>query len=278
MNKILSENIGWINGQWKDIDKITIPVTDRGASLSDGIFETLLILEGRPIFLKEHIDRWTKSAKYLGMESPPDTKNISTLLKEGLNISSLKSRNFSVRLNWTRGHQIKRGIEINILKKHQNYNFWLEMRSYEPCFSEISALICKNEKRNPHSQVNNVKTFAYSQLINARREANNKGFNDSIILNIYDNVCCGSTSNLLVLYKDKWITPPIESGCLPGIMRQKGIDTGQIIVDEIKSLDQSEIKIMLINSLSCRPVKKLDSKQLKTYSYPKEFFNSIINQ
>ena len=43
------ETLGWQKDQWLDIDKIFIAANNRGLKFADGIFETILIKENKPI-------------------------------------------------------------------------------------------------------------------------------------------------------------------------------------------------------------------------------------
>ena len=43
------ETLGWYKDQWLDIDRIFIAANNRGLKFADGIFETILIKENKPI-------------------------------------------------------------------------------------------------------------------------------------------------------------------------------------------------------------------------------------
>ena len=43
------ETLGWHRDQWVDIDRIFIAANNRGLKFADGIFETILIKENKPI-------------------------------------------------------------------------------------------------------------------------------------------------------------------------------------------------------------------------------------
>ena len=61
----MKASIGWYKNQWLDIDKIFISANNRGLKFSDGIFETLLIRQNKPVLFDEHIHRLEKSSKIL---------------------------------------------------------------------------------------------------------------------------------------------------------------------------------------------------------------------
>ena len=43
------ETLGWHKDQWLDIERIFIAANNRGLKFADGIFETILIKENKPI-------------------------------------------------------------------------------------------------------------------------------------------------------------------------------------------------------------------------------------
>ena len=61
------ETLGWHKDQWLDIDRIFIAANNRGLKFADGIFETILIKQNKPILLDEHLKRLEKSSKILNI-------------------------------------------------------------------------------------------------------------------------------------------------------------------------------------------------------------------
>ena len=86
---------------------------------------------------------------------------------------------------------------------------------------------------------------------------------------------CGATSNLVVKRQNKWLTPRLGSGCLPGIMRQRGIDTGLFYEAEIGPEPKSEDNWLLINSLSCHSISKINTNSLKIYKEVELLWKSL---
>ena len=53
----------------------------------------------------------------------------------------------------------------------------------------------------------------------ARREAEERGADEALMLNTAGRLCCGTASNLFLVLGDRLATPPIAEGALPGITR-----------------------------------------------------------
>ena len=273
MTKNRKEKLGWIDGQWGIFKDLKLPINDRGLNFADGIFETILILNGTPQLLTEHLNRWENSANILGMNPPPSKTWLIPLIEDGINRSQINKRNGVIRLNWTRGESKQRGIDLSNTNPHR---FWLEIDSCQPNFESISTIISQIERRNSFSKLSSCKTFSYNQAIQARIEAKNAGFDDALLLNIEGNICCGTTANILVKRENNWLTPSLKSGCLPGIMRQRGIDLNIIKEGLIESSPQDNDEWFLINSLSCRPIQKINQKELRRSTNPEEFWMKLL--
>ena len=58
-------------GHWGPPDQLALPLSDRGLTLADGLFETVLVEGGRPRLLAQHLARWQAAAALLAMAAPP---------------------------------------------------------------------------------------------------------------------------------------------------------------------------------------------------------------
>ena len=273
MTENKDKKLGWINGHWGIFKDLKLPISDRGLNFADGIFETILILNGKPQLLNEHCNRWEKSSTILGMNPPPSQEWLNSIIEEGIKRSKLEDKNGVIRLNWTRGDSKQRGIDLDNANIHR---FWLEIDSFQPNFETISTIISQTEKRNSYSKLSFCKTFSYNQAIQARMEAKKLGCDDALLLNIQGDLCCGTTANILVKRGNNWLTPPLNSGCLPGIMRQRGIDLNIIKESILEPFPKSKDEWFLLNSLSCRPIQKINKKDLKLSTSPRDFWLSLL--
>ena len=277
MTETNHNSIGWIDGIWGPTNKLSIPICDRGLTLGDGLFETILIYKGLPKLLTSHLSRMRSGAAILKMAAPPSENWLQPLIEEGISRASLQNNNGILRLNWSRGNNLSRGINLsNTTTSQSQHRFWLEINSGEPSFQCLSSIISRNERRNPYSKLNHCKTFGYSQSIQARIEANLAGFDEALLLSYSGEICCGATANLLVHRHNQWLTPHSQSGCLQGIMRQQGINSGVVKEARINKMPEEGDKWLLINSLGCQPIHTVNQQSLKLFSNPKNFWLSLI--
>ena len=93
-------SLGWYKDQWLDVDQILIAANNRGLKFADGIFETILINENKPVLFDEHLKRLEKSSKILNINLKINKLTLRQLIHDGIKKLSLKNDQFaSVRIN-----------------------------------------------------------------------------------------------------------------------------------------------------------------------------------
>jgi branched-subunit amino acid aminotransferase/4-amino-4-deoxychorismate lyase len=267
--------IAWIDGRWGDPDDLQLSLSDRGLQLADGLFETILVLNGTAQLLPEHLARWIASAELLGMDPPPSQQDLSGLIDEAIVKSELHQASGALRLNWSRGSGQGRGIGIANLNHHR---FWLTLTPCSMHFLPIRTITSRLERRNRDSMSSRCKTFAYTAAIQARREAERAGADDALLHNTQGELCCGTVANLLVHREGRWITPPLSSGCLPGVMRARALSLGIAMEADVGETLQSSDQGLLINSLSCRPIKMHDNQCLTAPSSAQGLWQLLVDK
>ena len=225
----------------------------------------MLVERGEPLLLEAHLQRWQESAALLGMAAPPGLQALMPLIQEGVKRAGLQPGHCgALRLNWSRGCG---GRGINLPDQHDP-RFWLLLTPIEPNFQPQTAHISRHERRNGDSRLSRCKTFAYGQSIQARREAREAGADEAVLLSTGGDLCCGAVANLLVQRQGQWLTPPVSSGCLPGVMRGRALQRGLAQEADLAWLADStapahaDQRWLLLNSLGCRPLSAVNGLPL----------------
>ena len=87
-------------------------------------------------------------------------------------------------------------------------------------------------------------------LYDAERENLPDGVDEFIYLNERNEVCEGTITNIFVKIAGQWLTPPLSSGCLPGVLRRKKIEDASCKVKIVTFSDlQDAQKITVGNAL-----------------------------
>ena len=263
----MNDPIAWLGdgtgqGRWGTPQTLTLPISDRGLLLADGLFETLLVEAGQAWLLEEHLARWQSSAALLGLPPPPGAATVQPLITAAIERSGIGKAlgsSGALRLNWSRGSGA-RGIDP---PRISSPSFWLQLSASKPCFEPVRVIVSPTETRSATSLLSRCKSFAYGASIQARRQALEAGAEDALLTSSAGGLCCGTSANLLVCRGGSWITPPLSSGCLPGVMRQRGLDRGLITEAPVHEDDlQNSAGALLLNSLGCRAISHLGAARL----------------
>jgi branched-subunit amino acid aminotransferase/4-amino-4-deoxychorismate lyase len=241
-------------GQWGPLDRLRLPLDDRGLLLADGLFETVLVAAGRPRLLAEHLRRWRDGASLLQLPQPPTAEALEPLIAEAIRQGGIPWG--ALRLNWTRGGG-GRGIDLPAPPAEPlDPRFWLQLTAWRPTFSPVRVMVSPTERRHPTNVASRCKTFAYGWAVQARREARAVGADDALIRNTAGDLCCATTANLVLRRHGVWLTPPASSGCLPGVMRGRALALGLIQEAPLAPDDLEKAEAgLLLNSLDCRPLR-----------------------
>jgi branched-subunit amino acid aminotransferase/4-amino-4-deoxychorismate lyase len=255
----------WEESRWGSPDALGLPLSDRGLLLAFGLFETVLVERDRPRLLAQHLQRLASSAALLELPPPPGPAVVEPLVAEAIARSGITTG--ALRLNWSCGSPTdpaSRGLDPAATCRPR---FWLQLSPSAPSFAPVRVIVSATEVRSATSLLSRCKTFAYGASLVARRQAAAAGAHDALLASSAGGLCCGSAANLLVRRGNHWFTPPLASGCLPGVMRARALALGLVAEAALGELDEAEVLdgagAMLLNSLGCRPISHLDQHALR---------------
>jgi branched-chain amino acid aminotransferase len=205
----------YLNGNFIDQDEAKIETNDRGFLLSDGIFETIRVYSGVISRLSDHYNRLKKSADFLNIPFVMSFNELNLALHTLLEKSDLKDKDASMRLTLTRGTG-PRGL---LPPEKVNPTVMITAFFFPETVHKPYKVMISQIKRNESSPLSNIKSLCYLDNIIARKQADEKGFNECIFLNTQGHVACGSVANIFIVTDKGIVTPRIEDGILPGITR-----------------------------------------------------------
>jgi branched-subunit amino acid aminotransferase/4-amino-4-deoxychorismate lyase len=202
----------WCNGQWIEALDFTMPPTDRGLMHGLGVFETILAVDGEPVFAELHLARLERSCQRLGWQlASPDFREI---MVELIALNGLAQGRARIRLAITGGSG-----RINDLSLGADHVVWISAAPVaEPPATTTANL--SSFVRNERSALAGLKCASYAENLVALDHAARLGFEETVFLNTAGKLCEAATSNLFLVKSGKLLTPSLESGCLPGIVRE----------------------------------------------------------
>lgn len=188
------------NGELVPSDTPVIPANDGSIAFGQGIFETLAVYKGEVFALEPHLERLKAGAERLKL-SIPSPEAISEQIGKISEANQLKIASLA-------------RLRITVTP-----SCVLLTSSTEVKHSESARAVTVSFARNEKGALSGFKTINYGENIAAKEIAKQAGADEAIFRNTRDELCEGSWSNIFVQMGGEWFTPPLNSGCLPGITR-----------------------------------------------------------
>ena len=206
----------WINDDVVPLVDAKVSVLDHGFTVADGVFETLLVSNGRAYAIDRHLDRLTKSALGLGLAAP-DHSQISKGIEQVL-ASNPKLDFGRLRVTLTSGAgplgSDRTSAEPTIVISIAEQAAW----------PQSTTVLLVPWTRNEKSPLAGLKTTSYAENVYALASAKSLGFSEAVYCDTSGRLCEGTGSNIFLVANDQIITPSEESGLLRGITRDLVIE------------------------------------------------------
>ena len=212
----------YFNGSFiKETDAHIAP-TDRGLTLGDGVFDTMLAIDGQPVDGPAHAQRLARHAAVLGI--PCVCENLAQIVTELLDRNGFIGGRHAIRTTVTRGPGV-RGLQ----PPAQPAVMMIVRAAPVPAPAHPPAIItARDVRRNEGSPLSRIKSLNYGDNIIALAEAKMAGADDAVMLNNAGHVACASASSVYVLCGGVWLTPRTEDGAMDGIGRAHLLAQGRV--------------------------------------------------
>jgi branched-chain amino acid aminotransferase/4-amino-4-deoxychorismate lyase len=203
------------DGEWIE-DGDVLPADDRGLTLGDGLFETLLATDGALAHAALHFRRLAASAAALGLPPPPEPPRLEAAALETLTRNRLDRGRAAVRLTLTAGRSAR-----GLARDPSAAARLLITASPAPEAGTPVRLATASVRRNPASPASRHKTLSYIDSVMALRQAHQAGADEAVMFNTRGRMACAAAANLVFRIDGKIVTPPLSEGVLAGTTRTR---------------------------------------------------------
>jgi len=228
------------NGQYFSDSEFIFSSTNRAFRYGDGLFETMKMVNGKVLFFKDHYQRLNSGMKYLRMVVDKQGFSEQSLLKEIIALSEKNktSKSCIVRL------QVFRNSEGKYTPTKNDCSFIIEtepIKNISYIFNDKGLKLgLFNEEVKQVSYLSNIKTCNSLIYILAGIYKSENKFDDVLILNNKGTISEAISSNIFIVKNNEFITPPINDGCIDGIMRKQIIG---ILKSNKKKITESSLTV-----------------------------------
>ncbi|GAA3155196.1 aminotransferase class IV [Streptomyces echinatus] len=245
----------WLDGGLREPDSALVSVFDHGLTVGDGVFETVKAVDGRPFALTRHLDRLTRSAHGLGLPEP-DHDEVRRACTAVLEANPMPLGR--LRITYTGGHGplgSDRGDHGPTLVVA------VGATSRRP---DTTSVVTVPWTRNERGALTGLKTTSYAENVVALARAHQHGASEALFGNTVGQLCEGTGSNVFVVLDGEIHTPPVASGCLPGITRALTAEwTGAKETDlPLDVLDRADEVFLTSTLRDVQAVHRVDGREL----------------
>ena len=236
---------------------------DRGLAYGDGVFETVLAVNGELIWWPEHWRRLASGAQRLGIKLPSE----QLIYQAALQLAELNRCVIKVILTrgvGGRGYAPIAGLASTIVSMYPAPEILkspVKIRWCQTLVSQQPALA-------------GLKHLNRLENVIARSEWQAKVFFEGLMSDLSGNVICATSANIFIYSKHRWLTPTLNNSGVCGLARQWLLDnSGDISIEPICRADvENADAVFLCNSVRGM----MEVSHIESLALPKtSFFNEL---
>ena len=222
----MSEFVGYYNGEWMPMDRITYDPSDLGPSKGDQVFETIRTFGGASFRMKEHVDRLYRSLKYVRIDPGLTAQEMLDLSEEGIERNRHlldEVGDFSIQQLVTRGPGGPRAWAAgppNVYIKFGPNTIW-----YEDKYADgLHGVITRTRSYDAEALDPKLKHLSRMNMSIAELEANDLDPGAWPILTDKDGYLTEGSGYNVFIVTDGVLRTPTERAILAGVSRGMVLD------------------------------------------------------
>ena len=285
-----NQRIVYLNGKFVPENEATIPIKDQGFKYGDGVFDTTRTFGHKIFKLREHLERFERTLRYMDLHPGYDIPTFENITEEDVkrNLPLLnKDEDYWVTQRVTRGLAdddrtawpdwpeatvIVECSPLPLAARAKHYKNGIQLIT--PSVRRISP-----EMISPRAKTHNYLNFVLGELEVAAQNPSALAF----LLDKNGNLSEGKGSNIF-LVKNKMLSTPFEQFVLPGVSRQVtmqlceqlGLIVEEKNIDLFDAYNADEIFITSTSFCIC-PVQTVNGRRPFDATIPGPVTKSLID-
>jgi branched-chain amino acid aminotransferase len=211
------DGLVYVSGSFVPAAQASVSVFDHGLLYGDGIFEGIRAYNGRVFKLERHIDRLFDSAKAIRLEIPHSPADVCAIVVDACRQNGITDG--YIRLVVTRGpgdlgidpRPCQRAELIVIVKP--------SLSIYKSPSAGIRVVTSTFRRNSPEALSPSIKSLNYLNNVLARIEANDRGADEALMLDMNGYVAEATVDNFFIVTEHSLVTPPTSTN-LKGVTRE----------------------------------------------------------
>jgi len=233
-----------------------------------GVFSTLHVSNGVLFAYERHWNRMVRDAKRMHVPMPPSADDLRAALHRL--VAANQAENATLRVSIVRntgGAWDAPGLT----RPYDVIAFTKDLVNW----GAQARLALKRDARHGASEFAGAKITAWSQNLTWYEQSRQRGFDEVVLLDEHGRVSECTSANLFAVFGETVVTPPLDSGCLPGITREillEAISLPGISVTQRHlfpaDLEQADAVFMTSSTRDLLPVAEIETLNLRRDGSP----------
>ncbi len=252
-------NIAWLNGKFLPLEEATVSIEDRGFQFGDGIYEVIRVYGGKPFRLDEHLSRLAQSAQAISIPLTIEAREWKAFIREGLERSTYSACKVYI--------QVTRGVapREHLFPETTRPTIVMTFREMADLPTQLNqqgvSVITLPDLRWARCS---IKSLNLLPNILAKQQANEAGAFEALL--IKDGMVTEGTSSNVILVKDEaFLTPALSEQLLAGVTRQAVLELarndGKVVEErpvKEEELKQADELFLIGTTIEVLPITNLD--------------------
>lgn len=254
----------WVNGEITDWQDAKIHILNHGLHYGSSVYEGIRVYNHIPFKVHEHMQRLLDSANEIGFSLPYSVAQLTDACLEQISLNNI-ANGYVRPIAW-------RGSETMLIGgKDCSINtavfVWSSFESARNTLRETGIRLTISKWRKPRPDASPFRAKAasiYTLATMIKNEAENRGFDDALVLDDAGNITEATTSNFFTIKNSKLYTPTPDC-FINGITRQTIIEVardlnievieGKITPEFVQSADSC---FLTGTAIEIMPIKQID--------------------
>ncbi len=231
--------IVWIDGRLLKSNEAALSPLSRGFALGDGVFETIDLRHSEPFAVTRHLNRMQESLTRIGlMDLDPGVvlSGIRAVVQAG------EGKLTRIRVTVAAGPG---PLGIERVPGRPN----IVVSGSDTALVRTCDAVRVPWRRNEYSPLVGIKSISWGEQVLIHEYAMEHGANEAFLANTQGHLCEGTGTNIFIERNGEIVTPPLASGCLPGIARALALEWGAAEGIPIRAADVGELTYEVLDEV-----------------------------
>lgn len=224
---------------------------ERAFMYGDLIFETIKVVNAKPVLVSYHYNRLINSASVLNFKLPADF-NFETFCKQLQQAITDAGGENNFKNQYRLRYTIYRKSAGFYLPHNHETDYHIDVFLLEPSIKiDLIKVGLYRFQKKASGPLSNLKSGNALIYVMASIWAKENGFEDALILNEHNRIIEATSSNLFWIKDNVTYTPPLTEGCVAGVYRAYVLDN-EPVTERVCTLTDLELadEIFITNAIN----------------------------